>query len=478
MINFDNSKSPKILVVGDLMIDQYLWGSSEKISPEAPVPIININQDNEVLGGAGNVVNNLKKLGAQVDIFSVIGDCIASSDILQLLSKIGVNTQNLIKQKNRILSKKTRIIAAQQQVVRYDLESTDDIEHRSEEKLINNLTKAIKLYEIILLSDYGKGVLTRKVTRAIIELANTAGIKVLVDPKGNDYSKYSGAFLLTPNKKEASEITKINIKDKKTLLTAAKKLKNDLDLKISLITMSEQGIAIYDEELRVKPTITREVFDVTGAGDTVLSSLGYALALNTKIDDAVEFSNLAAGVVVSKIGSATATINEIIEHETSLNKSTSDKHIKTFEELSKICNESRIKNRKIVFTNGCFDIIHFGHIKYLETAKSLGDILILGLNSDKSVTSLKGDDRPINIQNDRAYILAALEAVDYVVIFEEETPYNLIKKIKPNILVKGSDYSGKDIVGEDLVEELVLVEFIEGRSSTNIINRIKKNKQK
>jgi D-beta-D-heptose 7-phosphate kinase / D-beta-D-heptose 1-phosphate adenosyltransferase len=476
MINFENSKSPKILVVGDLMIDQYLWGSCDRISPEAPVQVINVNQDNEVLGGAGNVVNNLQKLGAKVDIFSVIGDCEASNDILTLLSKIGVSTLNLIKQKNRILSKKTRIIASQQQVVRYDRESRENIELQIEEKLLKNLTKAIASYDIILLSDYGKGVLTNNVARSLIDMANVLGIKVLVDPKGNDYSKYTGAFLLTPNKKEASEITKINIKDNQTLLAAAKKLKIKLDLNISLITMSEQGIAIYDNDLRVKPTVTKEVFDVTGAGDTVLSSLGYALALNTNIDDAVVFANLAAGVVVSKIGSATATINEIIEHESSLNKSSSDKHIKSFHEISKISDECKLKNRKIVFTNGCFDIIHLGHIKYLETAKSLGDILILGLNSDNSVASLKGEDRPINKQDDRAYILAAFEAVDYVVIFEEDTPHNLIKKIKPNILVKGSDYKGRDVVGEDLVDELVLVEFIAGRSSTNIINKIKKDK--
>lgn len=477
MINFDNSKIPNILVVGDLMIDQYLWGSTERISPEAPVPVISVEYDNEVLGGAGNVVNNLKKLGAKVDIFSVIGDCEVSSDIIKLLGDIRVSTQNLIKQKSRIVSKKTRIIASHQQVVRYDRESKDDIKLQTEDKLIKKIKGSIDHYDIMLLSDYGKGVLTKNVTRALIDLANTRGIKVLVDPKGDDYSKYLGAFLLTPNKKEASEITKIDIKDRKSLLKAAKKLKNDLDLKISLITMSEEGIAVYDEELRVKPTITREVYDVTGAGDTVLSSLGYALALNKKIDEAVEFSNLAAGVVVSKIGSATATFNEIIEHESSINKSTSDKHIKTFKEISKISNECRIKGRKIVFTNGCFDIIHFGHIKYLETAKSLGDVLILGLNSDKSVSYLKGDQRPINIQDDRAYILAALEAVDYVVIFEEETPYKLIKEIKPNILVKGSDYSGKEVAGEDLVEELVLVEFIEGRSSTNIINKMKSDKK-
>ena len=475
MINFQN-KAPKLLVIGDLMIDQYLWGSCERISPEAPVQIINVTKESEVLGGAGNVVNNLKKLGAKVDVLGVIGDCKVSTELKHLLSEIGVDTQYLIKQKNRIVSKKSRIIASQQQVVRYDRESNDDIDIQSQKTLINVFKKIIKNYEVILLSDYGKGVLTDKVTSTLIELANLNGIKVLVDPKGSDYSKYKGAFLLTPNKKEASEATNTNIKDNESLLKAITKLKLDFKLNISLITMSEQGIAIYDNKLRINPTITKEVFDVTGAGDTVLSSLGFALACNANIDEAVEFSNLAAGVVVSKIGSATATFNEIIEHESSLNKSTSDKHIKNFNEIDQLSDELKAKNRKIVFTNGCFDILHLGHIKYLETAKSLGDILILGLNSDRSVSALKGDERPINSQVDRAYILAALEVVDYVVIFDEDTPYNLIKLIKPNILVKGSDYKGKKVVGEDIAEELILVEFIEGKSSSKTIEKIKKGK--
>ena len=475
MINFQN-KAPKLLVIGDLMIDQYLWGSCERISPEAPVQIINVTKESEVLGGAGNVVNNLKKLGAQVDVLGVIGDCKVSTELKHLLSEIGVDTQYLIKQKNRIVSKKSRIIASQQQVVRYDRESNDDIDIQSQKTLISVFKKIIKNYEVILLSDYGKGVLTDKVTSTLIELANLNGIKVLVDPKGSDYSKYKGAFLLTPNKKEASEATNTNIKDNESLLKAITKLKLDFKLNISLITMSEQGIAIYDNKLRINPTITKEVFDVTGAGDTVLSSLGFALACNANIDEAVEFSNLAAGVVVSKIGSATATFNEIIEHESSLNKSTSDKHIKNFNEIDQLSDELKAKNRKIVFTNGCFDILHLGHIKYLETAKSLGDILILGLNSDRSVSALKGDERPINSQVDRAYILAALEVVDYVVIFDEDTPYNLIKLIKPNILVKGSDYKSKKVVGEDIAEELILVEFIEGKSSSKTIEKIKKGK--
>ena len=473
MINFEN-KSPKILVIGDLMIDQYLWGSSERISPEAPVPIIKITSDSEVLGGAGNVVNNLKKLDSKVDLISVIGNCQTSSDIQDLLVEIGVDTKYLIKQKNRIVSKKSRIIASQQQVVRYDRESSEDIDQQSESILIKKLKENISKYEVILVSDYGKGVLTSKVTKILIQEANANNIKVLVDPKGNDYSKYKGAYLLTPNKKEASEATKINIKDNKSLHRAVSQLKSELDLDVSLITMSEEGIAVYDNELRIKPTITKEVFDVTGAGDTVLSSLGYALACNSSIDEAVEFSNLAAGVVVSKIGSATATLNEIIQHESSLNKSSSINHIKDLIEITQIADELRAKNKKIIFTNGCFDILHLGHIKYLESAKSLGDILILGLNSDKSVKSLKGNGRPINSQNDRAYILAALEVVDYVVIFDEKTPYNLIQMIKPDTLVKGGDYKDKTVVGEDIVKNLVLLEFIEGKSSTKILEKIKK----
>jgi len=218
--------------------------------------------------------------------------------------------------------------------------------------------------------------------------------------------------------------------------------------------------------------VAREVFDVTGAGDTVLASLGYALACGYEIDDAVEFANLAAGVVVGKIGSATATLNEIIEYESSLNKSTSDEHIKTLSEIASLSEELKVRGKKIIFTNGCFDILHAGHVRYLETAKSYGDILILGLNSDRSVTALKGEGRPINIQMDRAYILAALEAVDYVVVFDKDTPYDLIKAVKPHILVKGGDYEGKEVVGQDIADELKLVQFVDGKSTTRTIEKI------
>lgn len=473
MINLQN-KSPRLLVVGDLMIDQYLWGSCERISPEAPVQVINVDHESKVLGGAGNVVNNLKKLGTQVDVISVVGNCETSSELRNLLIDIEVDTKYLITQKNRTSSKKTRIIASQQQVVRYDYESSEDIDAKSQTNIIKTFNKIVNNYEVILLSDYGKGVLTTQLTQSLISSAKKYNKKVLVDPKGIDYLKYSGAHLLTPNKKEASIATKIKIEDDTSLTNAILKLKNMCNLDVSLITLSENGIAIYDEKLRTHPTIAKEVFDVTGAGDTVLASLGFAIACGLPIDEAVSFSNLASGVVVGKIGSATATISEIIEYESSLHKSSIDKNIKTQIEIAKLSQDLKLKGKKIVFTNGCFDLIHAGHISYLESARNFGDILILGLNSDQSVASLKGKGRPINTQEDRAYIMAALEVVDYVVIFDEDTPYELIKSIEPHILVKGGDYRGKEVVGQDIANELKLVDFVDGKSSTKIIEKIKK----
>ena len=474
MIDFQG-KSPKLLVIGDLMIDHYLWGSCERISPEAPVQVINVKSESAVLGGAGNVINNLNALGAQVDVISVIGGCEISDELKVLLGNISIDTQYLITQKDRITSKKSRIIASQQQVVRYDRESTDEISHKSQKEILTTFGDIISDYDGVLLSDYGKGVLTKELTIALIAIANENNKKVLVDPKGLDYSKYKGAYLLTPNKKEASEATQVNIKDDASLTQAITQLKTECDLDVSLITLSEQGVAIYDDKLRTHPTVAREVFDVTGAGDTVLASLGFALACEYAIDDAVEFSNLAAGVVVGKIGSATATLNEIIEYESSLNKSTSDEHIKTFSEITVLSEELKARGKKIIFTNGCFDILHAGHVRYLETAKSYGDVLILGLNSDRSVTALKGEGRPINTQLDRAYILAALEAVDYVVVFDKDTPYDLIKAIKPHVLVKGGDYEGKQVVGQDIADELKLVQFVDGKSTTRTIEKIQKS---
>ena len=469
------NKKPNILVIGDLMIDHYLWGSCDRISPEAPVQVVNVKKESSVLGGAGNVINNLVTLGSVVDVISVIGNDSVANELKSLLEKIDVPTSNLVVENNRKTSKKSRLIASQQQVLRYDMESIDDINENSHKQIIQTLEKNIDKYSSIILSDYGKGVLTTNLTKEIIKIANKNNIKVLVDPKGKDYSKYKGSYTLTPNKKEAMEATNIDIKDESSLIEALKSLKRQCELEVSLITLSEQGIAIFDDELTIKPTVAREVYDVTGAGDTVIASIAFALGNDLDIKDAIYFANLAAGVVVGKIGSATTTLDEIYEYEYSLHKSNSTSHIKTFDEIKTLASKLHSQGKKIVFTNGCFDILHVGHVKYLEVAKSYGDVLILGLNADSSVRKLKGPTRPINTQDDRAYILASLESVDYVVIFEEETPYELIKLIKPHVLVKGGDYEGKEVVGQDIADELKLVQFVDGKSTTNTIKRINEN---
>ena len=471
------NKKPNILVIGDLMIDHYLWGSCDRISPEAPVQVVNVKKESSVLGGAGNVINNLVTLGSVVDVISVIGNDSVANELKSLLEKIDVPTSNLVVENNRKTSKKSRLIASQQQVLRYDMESIDDINENSHKQIIQTLEKNIDKYSSIILSDYGKGVLTTNLTKEIIKIANKNNIKVLVDPKGKDYSKYKGSYTLTPNKKEAMEATNIDIKDENSLIEALKSLKTQCSLEVSLVTLSEQGIAIFDDELTIKPTVAREVYDVTGAGDTVIASIAFALGNDLDIKDAIYFANLAAGVVVGKIGSATTTLDEIYEYEYSLHKSNSTSHIKTFDEIKTLSSKLHNQGKKIVFTNGCFDILHVGHVKYLEVAKSYGDVLILGLNADSSVRKLKGPTRPINTQDDRAYILASLESVDYVVIFEEETPYELIKLIKPHVLVKGGDYEGKEVVGQDIADELKLVQFVDGKSTTNTIKRIQENEK-
>lgn len=466
-------KKPNILVIGDLMIDHYLWGSTNRISPEAPVQVVNVEKETTVLGGAGNVVNNLVSLGADVMVISVVGEDPVSQELTEMLEEINVR-HYLICDENRKTTKKSRIIASAQQIIRYDQESKENISAESEAIITTGLLHIIDQFDVILVSDYGKGVITDSLMSKIIFCASGTERKVLVDPKGDDYSKYIGSYLLTPNKKEAQEATNIDINDDASLKVALKKLHNTACLQVPMITLSEDGIAILDEDNNVvkKPTVAREVFDVTGAGDTVLASLGYCLANGENVVDAMEFANLAAGVVVGKIGSATATIEEIEEYKSSLHKSSIESHIKTFEEIEQTVSRLKKQNKKIVFTNGCFDILHKGHVQYLDKAKSFGDVLILGLNSDASVSALKGPNRPINNEDDRGYILAALESVDYVVKFTDDTPLSLIEIVQPDVLVKGGDYEGKKVVGSEIAKELKLVQFVDGKSTTKTIEKI------
>ena len=462
MIKRLKSATPKILVVGDLMLDHYIFGKSDRISPEAPVQVVEVQKEKDLLGGAGNVVNNLLAFGAKVAVASVIGRDEAGEWIAKRLNTKGVEA--LLIREDRPTTKKSRVIAANQQIVRIDREVKEPITKESVEQIIA-FAKSND-FDAMLLSDYAKGVVTPALAKALTKLS----APLFVDPKGKDYSKYQGAFCITPNKKEASEATGIEIVDEKSLLRAGHLLKKDFENVV--ITLSEEGMAIFEERFHKIPTFAKEVYDVTGAGDTVLAALGFGVAGGLSLKEAAHFANLAAGVVVGRVGAATATLEEIEEYERSLGIRGAEEAIKSFAEIERIAKRLHSEGKRVVFTNGCFDILHLGHVKYLQEAKRLGDVLIVGLNSDESVRRLKGKRRPINPQFDRAYILASLEAVDYVVIFNEDTPYELIKRVQPDILVKGADYKGKEVVGSDIAKKTVLIDFVEGKSTTKIVERI------
>lgn len=461
MLEFLSEQKPKILVIGDFMVDNYTWCDCSRVSPEAPVLVAKTLKEDKRLGGAANVYANLKSLGADVFALGVIGDD-ESGNFL----KANLKGEFLI-QKGRKTPFKNRIMAHNQQVLRLDEEDTSEI--LLENELIFLFEEKIKDFKAIVLSDYAKGVLTSKVCKAFIKKANELEIPILIDPKGSDFSKYSGATLLTPNKKEALNALKFENLDAKNLEKGIKKLKDDFSLRYSIITLSEAGIAVFDESLKLAPAKALEVYDVTGAGDSVIAVLAFCLASGIEIFKACEIANEAAAVVVSKIGSVSVSFDEI----KSLKKSNFENKILSKEELLKKLKE---RNKKVVFTNGCFDIVHFGHIKYLEKAKRLGDILVVGLNSNSSVKRLKGESRPINSQFQRACMLAAFYFVDFVVIFEEDTPLELINFLKPDILVKGADYQGKEVVGSHLVSKVELIDFEEGFSTSKIIDKIKDKK--
>ncbi|EAI7247964.1 D-glycero-beta-D-manno-heptose-7-phosphate kinase [Campylobacter lari] len=457
MLDFLSSKKPKILVVGDFMVDRYIWCDCTRISPEAPVMVVKSQKEDKRLGGAGNVYANLKSLGAEVFALGLVGN-----DESGRFLKENLNARLLV-EKDRKTPLKSRVLSHSQQVLRLDDEN--DFDTKLEDEIIQEYKKIAKDYDAIVLSDYAKGVLTSKVTKALIEHANTLNLPILIDPKGSDFSKYQNATLLTPNKKEA--IQALGVEKIDNLEKALKKLKDDLNLTYSIITLSEEGIALYDEKLHIIPAKALEVYDVTGAGDSVIAMLAYALALKVDIIKACELANDAAAVVVAKVGSVSVSLEEI----KNLKKASFEDKIKSKEELVKL-----LQNQKVVFTNGCFDIVHYGHIKYLEKAKKLGDILVVGLNSDESIKRLKGNSRPINLEFQRACMLASMYFVDYVVIFNEDTPYELIEFLKPDVLVKGADYKDKEVVGLNLVKKVELIDFEDGFSTTNIINRIANDK--
>ena len=452
---------PRILIIGDLMLDHYVWGSVERISPEAPVQILKITRENNRLGGASNVALNLIALGAKAHICGIVGDDNDGKIIVDLLDSAGIERDLLCVKSDFQSIKKTRFIASNQQVLRVDRESVD---MSLDSTILEKIKDSLDDFNAIILSDYGKGALGVDFTRQIIALANERKMPILCDPKGDDYSKYANATLLTPNKKEAQIATNIRIDSAETLLDSLKKLKNDYNLTYALITLSEDGMAIYDDKMTQIPTLAKEVYDVTGAGDTVIAALAFGICTNMDIYESAKFANAAAAVVVGKIGSAQATRAEIF------GVMGDEAHLDDLELIADLKKDGK----KIVFTNGCFDILHFGHISYLRKAKSFGDILVVGLNSNDSVRRLKGDLRPINDESDRAQILRELECVDFVIIFDKDTPIELIKKIRPDILVKGADYKGKEVVGSEIVPDVRLVELAKGRSTSGIVEKILK----
>ena len=474
IINKFNSKGKWALVIGDVMLDKYIFGEVNRTSPEAPVPVVEKKSESFRMGGAANVAANLIGLGIKTILSGVIGDDQNGEALKRLLKKNNISQQGLIKS-TLSTTTKTRIIAGHQQIVRVDDEDTNISLSANQIKKILNLI--IKKPSIIILSDYAKGFLTENLTQKIIKQAKKNDIPILVDPKGNNIKKYAGASILTPNKKEAFVLSNLAEPDEDLLEKQLKKICIKFDIENIAMTQGDQGIKLVSSrKIDVIPaTKLKKVFDVSGAGDTVIATLAAGLIGKLTTHKSLELANIAAGVAIGKVGTVAIEGHEII-NEIDTEQTLQIHKIISFNKLDGLIKNLRAKDLKIGFTNGCFDILHAGHVTYLEQAKNNIDFLILGLNSDSSVKKIKGAKRPIINQQDRARVLSSLEAVDAVIIFDEETPIKLIQRIKPNFLIKGSDYKLTEVVGHKEVTKwggkVKLVELLAGRSSSNIIKDI------
>lgn len=453
-----------IIVIGDIMLDRYLNGEVNRISPEAPVPIVKIKSEYTVLGGAANVANNISSLGSPCKLFGHIGNDQNGTILNNITNKTQIDLLALNCGAPTIT--KTRVVGGHQQIVRLDHEEKLTSIDTLSKSILSHLTTQIKT---VIMSDYAKGICTNSLCQTVINKCNQLKIKVIIDPKGKDWSKYQNAYMLTPNLKELSEVLGKNIanNDLEIEISGQEILKN-INLQYLLVTRSEKGMSLIHKQGTTHfPTLAKEVYDVSGAGDTVIATLAWALSENNNIESAVHKANTAAGIVVSKFGTAPIEKNELIRE---LNSSGSK--IPTQDELLKIIQNEKQKNKRIVFTNGCFDILHRGHLDYLQKASKLGEIFIVAINSDNSVKKLKGINRPINSQIDRAEMLAGYDFINYITIFDEETPLNLIKSIRPDILVKGGDYQAEEVVGKEFSGKVIIIPFLKGYSSTNIINKL------
>ena len=431
-----------ILVFGDFMIDEYIHGSVSRISPEAPVPVLNLKSTEKKIGGAGNVINNIVSLGANVRALGRIGNDENGRFIKDYFSSKKVDCKYLLEDSNYQTIIKTRIVSHNQQFIRIDKEDIVDISKEFISKINDNLNKILENIDIVVISDYGKGNITSNSIKELIKAANEKNIPIIVDPKGNDYSKYKNVTLCTPNLKELSDVVGKKVSSEEAILENSLKLINDENLKYLILTRSADGISLIDKNGNKNdfPALKKEVIDVSGAGDTVVASIAVFMGLKYDMDQICKLANVAASVVVSKFGTSTVNLDEmnnIIEDEYN------DKII-NLDRLEKVVTELRNKGKKISFTNGCFDLLHAGHIDSLTQSKSFGDVLIVGVNSDNSVKKNKGPNRPIIQEKFRLMMLSSLECVDYLVLMDDDTAENLVKIIKPDYYVKGYDY--KDIV--------------------------------
>lgn len=465
-----------ILVIGDVMLDTYFTGDVKRISPEAPVPVFRKRNERSVLGGAANVAANLVAAGQSVSMMSIIGNDETGEKLKEAFDVQGINT-DLILSLDRHTTEKTRFLALNnQQVLRLDVEDTTPLSDNDCQTMLQVFQKMVKTFDLIIISDYLKGLLTYEFTKGIIHVAKANHVPVIVDVKDPQCEKYNQATLLKPNLKELRDLTEKKVETDDEIIEASEELRLRCECDYVLTTCGGRGMVLVgDGEPYFIEAFGQEVFDVTGAGDTTIAYLGTCMVNGFSMRKSVDIANLAAGIQVSKVGTSSVFWQEVRERivnqaGTVIHKIVSGSMLDSFRKDH--------ADKKIVFTNGCFDILHIGHIRYLQEAAKLGDILIIALNSDASVKRLKGSDRPINNEMERAEMIGALGFVDYVTLFEEDTPLELIKKIQPDVLVKGGDYTQDEVVGREEVEarggKLVLIPFVEGKSTTNIIEKIKK----
>ena len=471
-----------VLCVGDLMLDRFLYGEVERISPEAPVPVLRLNKTREMLGGAGNVVNNIASLGGKAVLIGLVGLDDTGARLRRILQSTPNVVSACIDTDDRPTICKTRFIAAQQQVVRADEESRAPLTERERSALIAAVRLRLESVGAVVLADYGKGVLDEEMVAEVIAAARKANIPAFIDPKTRDFSRYRGATCITPNLNELAAASGMPVGDEAQVIAAARHVLEQADAKAILATRSEKGMILIEAsgEVHSVAARAREVFDVSGAGDTVIATMALCHASGRPLSQAIHVANAAAGVVVSKLGTATADLAEVMAE---LDAGDHDRHVEaahgaeSLAQVQKRVADWKAQGLRVGFTNGCFDILHPGHVSLLEQARAACDRLVVALNTDASVSRLKGPSRPINTLESRARVMAAVRYVDSVIAFDQPTPLELIRALVPDVLVKGADYTIDTVVGADVVQaaggRVVLADLTAGQSTTGTIARIR-----